>query len=277
MKTIILSLLPFLIYAQTLLLFDDPYNKETRDYIARVNADGGVVISPDTIFAITEIARTNGTLDSLHFWYNVYGGVKKDANNKVTKIYSIIGTKDAVQADTSKAWTYAAGKFTSDTDDYYNTTITISATNFEQSGLVGLTFNIGTLANQRIITNIDGVAPGEKCTFYAVNNGGANKLRLANQPASGTVTTLSVSSAKHYLGFRITENVTDECYLDGTGSGTSVAANTLIADITYVRIGASIGPDSYLKNAEIYEMKLFTKNLSAAKWTLEQTYFNERY
>lgn len=280
MKTIILSLIFYLtIQAQgfnTLgLLMGDDYLPETIAYKTRVLADGGVILNIDSLNANIATAKLNGTFDSLYFWWNKFAGVKKNANNKVTKLYSIYGTSDAVQADTSKAWTYVTGYCSTGADDYYKIVKTISAANFEMSTLFGLTFNVGTLADQIFIA-FDNSESSPLAQFYGINNAGANRLRLANSPGSGTITGLIVTSAIHYLGFRVTESSSEILYLDGVASSTATAGS-LTTNITNIRIGSNMYSEKYLKDAKVYEIKIFTKNLSDTKWTLEQTYFNERY
>ena len=114
MKTLILILfLTSLTFGQSnllLLMSDDasPYLDETNTYLARVEADGGEVIYIDTVDVMMRALQDSSIYTSCKSFVNPNFGVKKDANNKVTKLYSLIGTADFVQADTSKAYTWVA-------------------------------------------------------------------------------------------------------------------------------------------------------------------------
>jgi hypothetical protein len=113
MKILFLILMPFLLQAQgftTLGIImgnDVSYSAETLAYVARVEADGGVVIN---INAVNDAYAITG-FDSISVWCSASFGIKKNANNKVTKLYNL--TSDLIyfsieSSDTSKSPTYSA-------------------------------------------------------------------------------------------------------------------------------------------------------------------------
>jgi len=110
MKNIILFLLLSLslnLFAQSKLLLligdDISYLPATKSYIARVEADGGTIINPTYI---NDAFKNN--LDSVKCWVSASFGIKKDANNKVTKLYDLKGLFDYFNTDTSKCPTWLA-------------------------------------------------------------------------------------------------------------------------------------------------------------------------
>jgi len=62
------------------------YSLLANNYRARVIADGGSVINMDSVDNTYNNALTNDYYDSLKTWIGVYFGIKKDANNKITKL-----------------------------------------------------------------------------------------------------------------------------------------------------------------------------------------------
>lgn len=118
MKTIILIIflaLTNLNYSQILSLMDDNAvstpvdttgNYLTSLYIARVVADGGTVTDSAEVNASYALGLD---MDNVFCWVSPAFGVKKDANNKVTKLYDLSNNdNDLVQADTSKSPTWYA-------------------------------------------------------------------------------------------------------------------------------------------------------------------------
>lgn len=79
-----------------------------ENYKDRVIADGGSVINMAAVDSAITNAQDSTYYDSTKIWISADFGVKKDANNKVTKLYNIKGTNDFSQADTSKAGTWFA-------------------------------------------------------------------------------------------------------------------------------------------------------------------------
>ena len=116
MKIISLLVLCFIVHSYGqgfttlgLLMGDDsPYLAETLAYQTRVEADGGTVINIDSVDYMMRLLADNSLTASCKSFVSPNYGVKKNANNKVTKLYSLIGTTDFVQTDTSKAFTWVA-------------------------------------------------------------------------------------------------------------------------------------------------------------------------
>ena len=84
------------------------YSLLANNYKTRVIADGGSVINMAAVDSAITNAQDSSYYDSTKIWIGADFGVKKDANNKVTKLYNIKGTNDFSQADTSKAGTWFA-------------------------------------------------------------------------------------------------------------------------------------------------------------------------
>lgn len=85
------------------------YEAETLAYQTRVLADGGEIINLDAINIAYLDAKTNDYLDSLLAWWSHNFGIKKNANNKVTKLYDLTSNdNDMVQSDTAWAPTWFA-------------------------------------------------------------------------------------------------------------------------------------------------------------------------
>lgn len=86
------------------------YSLLANNYRARVIADGGSVINMDSVDNTYNNALTNDYYDSLKTWIGVYFGIKKDANNKITKLYDLtVNGNDWIQTDTSKSFSYIDG------------------------------------------------------------------------------------------------------------------------------------------------------------------------
>lgn len=106
----LILLLSALTFGQSnmLLLMGDDYNylPETKAYIARVKADGGVIIDAESINTAITNAKDSSYYDNIKLWVSADFGIKKDANNKILRLYNIIGNKDFVQTDTSKSPTW---------------------------------------------------------------------------------------------------------------------------------------------------------------------------
>src|SRR3990167_4585581 len=84
------------------------YSLLANNYKTREIADGGSVINMAAVDSAITNAQDSSYYDSTKIWIGADFGVKKDANNKVTKLYNIKGTNDFSQADTSKAGTWFA-------------------------------------------------------------------------------------------------------------------------------------------------------------------------
>lgn len=93
-----------------LTLMDDgiTYEDETLSYISRVESDGGVVINKTLLNDFIIDAKANGYYDSLLCAVDANWGIKKNSNNKVTKLYDLFGLRDYAQSDTSKSPTWSA-------------------------------------------------------------------------------------------------------------------------------------------------------------------------
>lgn len=104
MKTLILILL-FAVQtfgqSSLILLMSDDILVETKAYQTRVLADGGIVVDLEAVNSAYKSIKSANIMDSLWGFWDANFGVKKDANNKVTKLYNLIGSSDLVQTDTS--------------------------------------------------------------------------------------------------------------------------------------------------------------------------------
>lgn len=104
--TVIFLLLVSINFAQSpflTLMADDGivYEAETTAFIARVEADGGEVLDPDGLNSFIVLLKAQGVYDSLVLLVDPNWGVKKNANNKITVLYDLLGN-DLTEADTSK-------------------------------------------------------------------------------------------------------------------------------------------------------------------------------
>lgn len=107
-KLFLILFIPFILNAQNLILFGDDYQAETKAYITRVEADGGVVINKTYLDNYIKDAKGKSYYTNLVTVVDANFGIKKDANNKVLKVYDLLGIKDYAQSDTSKAPSWVA-------------------------------------------------------------------------------------------------------------------------------------------------------------------------
>lgn len=70
---------------------------ETKAYRDRVEADGGVVIDLIYVDAIFRKLKDMGVYNNLLHWVSAKAGVKKDASNYISKLYSLIDGTDETQ------------------------------------------------------------------------------------------------------------------------------------------------------------------------------------
>lgn len=118
-KLFLVLLMPFIIEAQTYFYFNnsEQYAPETTAYVDRVETDGGEIISIDAVndaYLLLKGYNINLTTELKH-WSSPNFGVKKDANNKVTKLYDLSSNNnDIAQTDTSKSPTWSNGYNTFD-------------------------------------------------------------------------------------------------------------------------------------------------------------------
>lgn len=124
MKTIILILaICFQLSAQSkfFTLYDSgiSYEIETLAYKTRVEADGGTVINIGYLDDFIKDAKNKGYYDSLLVAVDVNWGVKKNANNKVLKLYDLFNRMydystpyytDYAQSDTSQSPSFVPNK-----------------------------------------------------------------------------------------------------------------------------------------------------------------------
>ncbi len=84
---------------------------ETDAYMARVLADGGTVIDLDYVNLAYKLLKTEGRISQNYSWLSASMGLKKDANNKVSKLYSLKGAAwDLIGVGTSSMTWYATGQ-----------------------------------------------------------------------------------------------------------------------------------------------------------------------
>ena len=77
------------------------FEAETTAYISRVEADGGVVVDPQYVDTFIKKAKVHGILGNLIHWTSSRAGMKKDANGRISKVYSLSGN-NATQVITAK-------------------------------------------------------------------------------------------------------------------------------------------------------------------------------
>jgi len=92
------------------------YEAETIAYKNRVEADGGVVIDIGYVDRVIVKAKSLGILANMIHWTSHLAGVKKDAGNAVSKLYSFVGI-DVVQTVGSSQPIHSATGITYDGDD----------------------------------------------------------------------------------------------------------------------------------------------------------------
>ena len=219
MKTIILILLlTATAFGQDLLLMDDEastpsYSVETLAYIDRVETDGGTVINA----AEVDLSYALGLdMDSVICWVSPAFGVKKDANDKCTKLYDLGNNdNDMAQADTSVAPTWYTDSLEFDgTNDYIK--ITFSGTQIQPNTIVmamqnkeGTTNNFFWDGSEVGKRNALGVSTGNP-SMYA---GGS--VDAGFTPALNTKYIISVDF-----------NTTDSCWVNGAYSASGDAGAT---------------------------------------------------
>ena len=84
------------------------YEAETVAYIDRVEADGGVVLEPDYVDAVFKRLKEKNLLSTLKHWTSYRAGMKKDASNNISKLYSLASGSDVVQTTASAQPEYSA-------------------------------------------------------------------------------------------------------------------------------------------------------------------------
>ena len=123
MNTLILTLLLCAVtfgQSNLLLLMSDGYLRETLAYEKRVETDGGIIINIALVDQAIKKAKADGIWDTCSAWISPNFGVKKDANDKVTKAYNLIGSDDFIQADTSKSPTWYADSINGTASFYFD-------------------------------------------------------------------------------------------------------------------------------------------------------------
>ena len=176
-----------------LLMSGEDLSAETKAYETRVIADGGTVINLNAVNSAYKSIKSTGIMDSLWGFWDANFGVKKNANNKVTKLYNLIGTSDLAQTDTALSPTWYAdslnGKATMKfTDDRLVSTITPNLTygwsyyaviSSQANASLAVLGVVGTSQNYSVI-----LSSGVGINFYVGGStNGTNALRSGNTGA----------------------------------------------------------------------------------------------
>ena len=266
MKTLILFLLfASLNFSQSsllLLMSDDELSAKTKAYQIRVLADGGEIINIDAVEAAYKDAINNGYYDSLQVWVSASFGIKKNANNKTTKLYNLIGTSDFAQADTAKAPTWYAdslsGKPTLKFDGSSDVLISSIPVNFTYGGSIIV---VQSLASNAALYTMVGaneylsyVFQNESIgitTKFGGSTGGTNALRTFNILAVYT----------NYIN-GMTLNPDDTNRVTHYRNGTAVANGTMSApNLTWNGDSYCIGAERG-HNATLTSLNLYLGNIS---------------
>ena len=249
MKTIILIILfPFMLNAQPdlLLLYGgasfDPltYDARTTAYLSRVTTDGGVTIDTSAV----DSAYVYGDADIATLWVGSDYGVKKDANDRVTKFYDLSdSTFDIIQVDTSLSplWTSGGTHFflpPHTAGDYMDVTFGVAKVDSMTICLAG--------SHEDAVSGYyyDGVAAGNRHALYNSD--------LSIYSGAGAVTGSSVINGTEFL-VTVDWGYLDTLYLNSAydASGNS-GTHTLTGIVLYNRPAHDYAMNGIFRELVIY-------------------------
>lgn len=279
MKTIILFLfLSLNLFAQSplLTLFDSgvTYEAETLTYELRVEADGGEVIDLIKTNEAIAYAKANGTWDSVYCWVGKDYGVKKNANNKITKLYTLKGAIDLEQSDTSKSPTWYADSIYYDGGDFLQKAYTFTVNKPYSFFIVFNTFYLGETAHYLL----DGGTPLDDIIAFTITNRYFNALQWYPTTYVYDITTANNSVVPYDMQLAFGRcNLTNSLLrLDGVSDNQTqlgqIGNSQQLAGLT---LGASKGGTLGFQG-QLNEFKFFY-NLSVTNYALDETFFNTKY
>lgn len=280
MKTILIFLFAITLNAQQWpLVFygggavDTTGNYLTTTYITRVEADGGAVMDSLAVNTAINTAVTNGTYDDVLCWVAYNYGVKKDANNKVTKLYSLVGSVDPAQADTSKAPTWYADSLWFDgVNDYMYV-----AQTFKNPYTWFIQFKQQTKATSKYLfdgglSDLVGLSISANATNYIswfpttytleIRTAGNNSC-----PRDTKLLLMGICNLTNSLMRLNTVNATGTALL-GTANSSNAVGITLCA------LGNNWGFNFY---GSYNEFKLLDVALTPTQYQADETFFNAKY
>lgn len=162
------------------------WDRDAIAYFARVQADGGVIISDVDVNNAIKHAKAYGYWSSVVFWTSAQFGVKKDGSNAVSKLYCLKGN-DAAQTTGSAQpiWTANQQNGKSVIDYAYSTiqSMSITALNTFQSfdcayisiiNPVSHSTDFGTILGRDVSGNINSMRFGISSNYLVLSSDGTN-------------------------------------------------------------------------------------------------------
>jgi hypothetical protein len=225
------------------------YEPETDAYVSRVEADGGVVQDVAYVDAVYSKMKELGILNNCNLWISPKAGVKKDASNYVSKVYSLDSSnRDYIQNTGSKQPLLSANKLVFDgADDTMTPVSNIPfGSNFTIENQIDVTFkdNGDIFAKEFAITFIsystkkikfyigDGASWGNFIEATGLNNStlynvvgthnGSNTELIINNVSKGTVANTKVVPATNTFIASRAESTGSSHFVNGNYYSTRV-------------------------------------------------------
>lgn len=238
-------------------------------YQTRVVADGGTIVDLDSVTNAYQSALDNETYNDVVCWIASNFGVKKDANDKLTKLYDLsTNNNDLAQSDTSKAPTWYADSIEFDGTNDYMQVLYVR----EDPLTFFVVFQVKVIPGSNSVI-LDGGAANELLIYYTPAGAPIirpNPLSPFIQGASGLVVDWGV-----YLIMGIINVTSSLGRLNAVAfGGTSLPA---INDYQGLTIGADGGGSGTFANINILEFKVMSVALDATAYQADEAYLNLKW
>lgn len=234
-----------------------------ENYKDRVIADGGSVISMDSVAKHIKFAQDSSYYDSTKCWVGASFGVKKDANNKVTKLYDLtINNNDVVRTDTSKSPTWVANSFNGKPSllfDGVNDCMTInhsSSLNFsEYTGAISIAMWVkidssifGNATQEKILTRDAGSPRLFDFTLHASNDRPYFYIwNVSGSFVSPTTADANIGDTWEFLSATF-DTTNAMVYIDGVGGTPATLSGKAQTGELPIALGSS-----YYEDADFYK------------------------
>ena len=255
------------------------WDRDAIAYFARVQADGGVIVSDMDVNNAIKHAKQHGYWSSVAFWTSAQFGVKKDGANAVSKLYCLKGN-DAAQTTGSAQPTWTANQQNGRATlafanlDYLDVALSEAWGTTEGYALVSAYLNTGTShygALRASSTALDDLWSG----YWRFNNNGNGffdtfrSARYDNYPTGMPVLGSKIFTVVSGTGtgsYFVTINGVNQGYLDPLFG----------IDISTIKLGRdSVG--NFFPNSRINEVLLANSSFDDTIRTAIESFQNQKW
>ena len=243
------------------------FEPETDAYINTVNADGGVVVDPQYVDTFIKKAKVHGILGNLIHWTSSRAGMKKDANGRISKVYSLSGNNATQVLSAKQPLLITDGiQFAGNNEHLFlgsiDSTNPLSLYPSQQGSIEYClkTNALGVDDSQRIIDKSTGGNGADGWGVFVEATGNDSHGSLANGVANISLTIISETSFTHIVS-NFNSSFGGDIYKNGSFSETVANYSSIPAATAEMRIGAWNTDDrrdleGILKDIRVWDIQL---------------------